>query len=86
MASILKEAPIRKRFLGFTLKTLIKLYLDGYGWVAVIVDKNLNIKDWWEARSEFEAREKAARMHEKFRFQKPEGIPYTVFLIETSRY
>lgn len=83
---ILPKGPIRKKLSGSrgpTVKTLVKLRDEGYGWVAVVVDREMNIENWWEARSEFEAKDKARKMRESLTSAKPEGAPYRTNIIHT---
>ena len=86
---IFPEGPIRKKLAeirGATLSTIIRLHTEGYYWLAVIADRWMKIVDWWEARNEVEAREKAKSMLARLKVRRPEAAPYTIFLIETSRY
>jgi len=78
--------PIRKKLRGATLRTIIKLHTLGYPWVSIVVDQRMNIVDWWEAFNESEAREKAKDILYRAKTRRPELGPYSVFLIETSRY
>ena len=89
MFGVFPRGPIREKLAqlrGPTLKTIVRLHTEGYHWLAVVVDERMRILDWWEARSEHEAREKAKGMLDKAKTRRPELGPYTMFLIETSRF
>jgi hypothetical protein len=76
----------KQETLGPTLKTLIKGYVeDYYEWVSVVVDRSYNIIDWWQARTEEEARGKLLDMLDRARRRGFGEPPFTGFVIKIIR-
>jgi len=82
---ILPKGPLRaKVFRGATLKTIVKLFREGYPFVVAVVDKNQEVVDWWEAKDRGEAEIKIRNMVEGAYRRDPDRAPYTGYIIQTS--
>jgi hypothetical protein len=71
---------------GATLSSVIRMCTLGYYWIAVLADRHMTLVDWWEAFNEAEAREKAKAMLYRYKERRPDLAPFTVFLIQTTRW